>query len=252
MPIVVDTEEKYPAFDKIPRLNREFWITEKIDGTNGLIQIRELEPGDYTPSGNGEYAIQPGERVVAPSSPDGTAYGVRAGSRNKWLTVYEDNFGFAEWVHENALTLAVDLGKGRHYGEFYGRGIQRTYGLDGRRFALFNAKRWHETEFTTPKLEVAPVVSVATHSLSFEAHVAVESLREFGSLAVDGWPDPEGVVIYHTAAKQSFKVTLHNDDGGKAQAASAQGVVQKLAEQAVKPHLYVPGDDWLDVPVGAI
>ncbi len=43
---------EYPAFGKIPRLNREVVITEKIDGTNGLISI-ERAPSRSTPATTG-------------------------------------------------------------------------------------------------------------------------------------------------------------------------------------------------------
>jgi hypothetical protein len=33
----------YPAFGKIPRLHRPVVITEKIDGTNGLMSIQKID-----------------------------------------------------------------------------------------------------------------------------------------------------------------------------------------------------------------
>jgi hypothetical protein len=36
-------------------------------------------------------------------------------------------------------------------------------------------------------------------------------LHAFGSAAAPGFMKPEGVVIYHTAANQLFKVTLEGD-----------------------------------------
>ena len=52
-----------------------------------------------------------------------------------------DNHGFARWVSENAEEL-LKLGEGRHYGEWHGKGIQRGYGLEEKRFSLFNVTRW--------------------------------------------------------------------------------------------------------------
>ena len=40
-------------------------------------------------------------------------------------------------------------------------------------------------------------------------------LRTFGSVAVPSFMDPEGVVIYHEAAKQYFKVTVKDDEKPK-------------------------------------
>ena len=71
-------------------------------------------------------------------SDDGVVY---AQSRTRILTPDFDNFGFARWVSENDLLLAK-LGRGLHFGEWWGRGIQRGYGLEGKRFSLFNTHRW--------------------------------------------------------------------------------------------------------------
>jgi hypothetical protein len=47
---------------------------------------------------------------------------------------------------------------------------------------------------------------------------AVEKLRREGSLAVPGFMQPEGVIVYHSAARQCFKVLLENDDKAKGEA----------------------------------
>ncbi|MGR6999960.1 hypothetical protein ACU686_20760 [Yinghuangia aomiensis] len=69
---------------------------------------------------------------------------IRAGSRSRWIHPGDDNYGFASWVRDNAEELAAGLGVGAHYGEWYGRRIQRGYGLTDRAFALFNAARWYD------------------------------------------------------------------------------------------------------------
>jgi len=43
----------------------------------------------------------------------------------------------------------------------------------------------------------------------------MSGLRIFGSVAAPGFPDPEGIMVYHTAASQLFKKTLEGDEGGK-------------------------------------
>src|SRR5690606_23517611 len=68
--------------------------------------------------------------------------GIYAGSRNRWLTPDKDNFGFARWVAERAEALIPVLGPGLHYGEWWGKGIQRGYGVENKRFSLFNTARW--------------------------------------------------------------------------------------------------------------
>lgn len=84
----------FEEFPKIPRLRRGVTITEKIDGTNGQIFIDE--------EGN-----------------------IKAGSRSRWITPEDDNYGFARWVAEHADELR-ELGHGRHFGEWWGRASSAT------------------------------------------------------------------------------------------------------------------------------
>lgn len=44
----------------------------------------------------------------------------------------------------------------------------------------------------------------------------LQNLRIAGSVAAPGFDRPEGIVVYHTAANQCFKVTLENDEMPKA------------------------------------
>ena len=101
----------FEAFESIARLSRNCVISEKIDGTNA--QVCVLEDG----------------RVLA-------------GSRTRLITPEDDNMGFARWVAEHADELRTGLGPGKHYGEWWGSGIQRRCGLKEKRFSLFNAGRW--------------------------------------------------------------------------------------------------------------
>lgn len=50
-----------------------------------------------------------------------------------------------------------------------------------------------------------------------EIRWALEALRYHGSRASLGFDNPEGVVIFHTAAQQMFKVTLEKDEAPKGQ-----------------------------------
>lgn len=184
----------HPAFPKIPRLNREIIITEKIDGTNAIIHIDE----------SGE---------------------IFAGSRNRWLTPQNDNYGFAVWVEGNRDEL-LKLGPGTHYGEWWGAGIQRRYGLTEKRFSLFNVNRWRAVDggicnITDPLgvsvirgLYVVPVLASGPFDSTFIASV-LENLKTNGSVAVPGFMQPEGVVVFHTTSKQLFKVTCVNDESPK-------------------------------------
>lgn len=194
--------DKYPAFGKIPRLNRTAIITEKLDGTNALVEVREIDP-------NAPLLVQTiGFELVDAGH---ALYGVRAGSRNRWITPEDDNFGFAAWVRAHAAEL-TQLGPGLHYGEWYGKGIQRGYGLDEKRFALFNSDRWTDPTHRPACCDVVPVLErSAGHQLSDYVDDALVTLRYGGSKAVPGYMRPEGVVVYHTAAGQYFKVLLEGD-----------------------------------------
>lgn len=171
---------EFTAFPKIARLNRECVITEKIDGTNASICILE----------NGEMLI---------------------GSRSRWITPADDNFGFARWAEENRADL-MTLGPGHHYGEWWGSGIQRGYGLVKglKRFSLFNVSRWSDPEIRPSCCHVVPVLHHGTFA-TLEIESCLSFLRSDGSLAAPGFMKPEGIIIWHTAARTLFKVTLERD-----------------------------------------
>ena len=125
------TEIVFEDFPKIARLNRQCIISEKIDGTNGCIYIGGTD-GQGGREGEGAIYFHDG-------------YFIHAGSRSQWITPENDNHGFAKWVVEHGEEL-IKLGPGRHFGEWWGSGIQRGYGLSGgeKRFSLFNVSRWDE------------------------------------------------------------------------------------------------------------
>lgn len=206
----------FESFAKIPRLNRDIIITEKIDGTNAQILI------------DGGPVLALGSYGLAPAVATVGGLNLYAGSRSRFLTLDYDNFGFAAWVRENAEEL-VKLGPGRHFGEWWGQGIQRGYGLKERRFSLFNVGRWIPEVvyfYGEPVVPFVPgepppacchVVPVLARGLFTTECVyeALNMLRSHGSLAAPGWSLPEGIVIYHTAANQLFKVTLEGDEKPK-------------------------------------
>ena len=172
----------FKAFSKIPRLNRLMVVTEKIDGTNALVWISD----DLSEA--------------------------KAGQRTMWIPWPNgrDNFGFGQWVKEHEEELK-QLGPGYHYGEWYGLGIQRGYGLKEKRFALFRAPK----EGAVPECcEVVPTLFEGDFSTE-AVGLLVGKLRLSGSVAVPGYMLPEGVVVYHTASGQSFKVTCENDERPK-------------------------------------
>jgi hypothetical protein len=185
----------FVPYPKTPRLKRDIIITEKIDGTNAQIVIRREETG-----------VGIGNAIVTHTS-DGF-FSIRAGSRNRWITPEDDNYGFAGWVQRNADDL-ITLGEGQHFGEWWGLGIQRGYNQDRKRFSLFNTARWGKHNPSTPAS--CDVVPVLAHTQLDGVQEALTRLKLYGSVAAPGWFNPEGIIVYHSAAKQSFKVLLEND-----------------------------------------
>jgi hypothetical protein len=193
---------EFQPFPKLPRLRRGCVITEKVDGTNAQIVI--------TPEG-----------------------GIFAASRTRYITPERDNFGFAAWVERNRDEL-LTLGPGRHFGEWYGLGIQRGYGLNEKRFALFNVGRWTGKDGHTNRPACCGVVPILHAGPFTDAHVreCLDYLRASGSRIVPGFLRPEGIVVLHSASGQSFKATIENDESPKDLAAS--GITINLTGLAVE------------------
>ena len=198
---------QFEGFPKLSRLLRPCVITEKLDGTNAQVFIRVLKGDEEMPTDTPMVAVRCNLILYA-------------GSRTRYLTPEADNFGFAAWVKAHAHELC-GLGAGRHFGEWWGHKIQRGYGLEGRRFSLFNTHRWgpgRDLE-TFPKeapacCSVVPVLHRGVFSTEVVSNV-LDDLKSQGSRAVPGYRDPEGVVIDHEAAGMSFKVTLEHDEAPK-------------------------------------
>lgn len=197
---------EFQAFPKMQRLydsSKGVSITEKGDGSNGGLHIQ-----------------------------DGELVGVQ--SRKRLITPEDDNFGFARWAYSNAEGLARVLGDGTHYGEWMGKGIQRGYGLDEKRFALFNAVRWLEPvrdwvdgswvehkvpdEFAqVPGLTVVPELfrgsiepkdplHPSDDGLDDAVEYALTLLKAEGSRFNPGFDRPEGVVVFFIDSRTGFKV----------------------------------------------
>lgn len=211
----------FQEFPKMARLSRDIVITEKIDGTNAQIAIVELEgysiPGALYESGG---------------------LAMFAGSRTRWITPEDDNYGFAKWAKEHAEELLL-LGPGRHFGEWWGQGIQRNYSMTEKRFSMFNVARWalHGTEpkqtptsdpnvFKTqdvlpPCCGLVPVLyegPMEEFGVMKGVKAALHQLQTEGSAAAPGYMSPEGIVVFHTAANMGFKKTLEKDEVPKSKA----------------------------------
>jgi hypothetical protein len=169
---------EFIKFPKIPRLSRDIVVTEKIDGTNAQICI----------------------------SKDGLS--LQPGSRNRWITPENDNDGFAKWCETNKTEL-LQLGPGRHFGEWWGQGIKRNYGLTEKRFSLFNVHRWENKRPTC--CHVVPVLYRGIFNTNQIENI-IEFLRKKGSLANPGFMNPEGIVVFHVAGNFGFKKAIVRDE----------------------------------------
>lgn len=169
-------ENEFKEFPKITRFyEQDVCITEKIDGTNGLVWISE------------DLSI------------------VRAGSRSRWISTTEDNYGFARFVDENAEELKK-LGAGYHYGEWWGQGIQRKYGMDRKVFSLFNVNKWSDETLRPSCCDVVPVL--------YNGEVTAEIIDQFSrplpeSIAAKkygvSFTNTEGAMMYFTKGGVYFK-----------------------------------------------
>lgn len=205
--------EPYIEFPKIPRLSRECVITEKIDGTNALIEITPYDDMCGVPKGT---IIQGRD----------ARFDFQVGSRTRWITPESDNFGFARWCYDNTEKL-IRLGPGRHFGEWWGQGVGRRYEMDQKVFSLFNSFRWVEVgqpqgekQATAPDCcRVVPILYRGVFSME-AVDETLNGLKERGSIAAPGFMNPEGIIVYHEAAKTYFKKTLDKDDEYKGKSAT--------------------------------
>jgi len=215
---------EFIAFPKLHRLMRGEWVvSEKLDGTNACVQVTlagELLPENYS------YSTAHGAAGwVAENNPqfahvevDNVYYVVAAQSRKRMITPEDDNYGFARWVYDNAEGLARALGPGAHFGEWWGQGVQRRYGMDRKLFSLFNTGRWsedlavHEDKTEVSGLRVVPVLATiqAHDAEAFEE--VTDRLRMTGSIAAPGFMDPEGVVVFDTGNRTMGKWTFKGDE----------------------------------------
>lgn len=230
MNTIIPSTLDFNAWPKTPRLYRDAIATEKLDGSNAQVAILPATPREIEESNKHALAA-----FMDPASPTGY-YLMFAGSRNRWVTPSSDNYGFAAWVLENHLALK-QLGEGRHFGEWWGRGINRNYGLTERRFSLFNTIRWCLHNATPERIPngnptapvkyqqplpqcvgLVPVIERGTFCSAL-VETAIARLMLEGSHAAPGFRNPEGIVVFHTAANHGFKVLIENDDKPKGEVA---------------------------------
>lgn len=188
----ITDQREFVAWPKIARLNRPMFVTEKIDGTNAAVVVTE----------------------------DGEVY---AQSRTRVITPGDDNHGFASWVFEHHDELRDQLGPGRHFGEWWGSGIQARYKghipQGEKRFSLFNVSRWTANDDDSWRCIEAPlcfVVPTLIEDCLFDTELIAESIEwlKKGSYACPG-AEAEGIIVWHSAGRDYYKVTLLKDEEWK-------------------------------------
>jgi hypothetical protein len=229
---------EFKSFGKIPRLFRDCVITEKIDGTNAAVGIIKVGPASIGHPDLDSPAVtivtfSESEKMDGGKVP-AVSFAVYAQSRRRVISPFDDNYNFAQWVADNAVTLVRDLGPGLHFGEWWGQGIQRNYGQRQKIFSLFNVHKWEGAAeyFETPNMRVVPVVDRHTFDTGVVRN-ALDTLLLEGSLAAPGYGNPEGVVVFHPQAGALFKATLENDCLPKSLAQQVASVSEMRRELAV-------------------
>jgi len=168
---------EFKAWPKITRENPfSVTVTEKIDGTNACIIIN-----------------------------DGNIVGVQ--SRKRFITVHDDNYGFAAWVEDNKAEL-LGLGDGYHYGEWAGLGIQKNpLGLDRKRLFLFNTYRWNINNPNLPSCcDVVPVL--------FQGELKPDTIPLLlAGMELEIPLVREGVVVYYHVFRKYTKHTVKSPNG---------------------------------------
>lgn len=164
---------EFKPWPKIVRIEnkRAPVFTEKLDGTNACIAIGE----------DGSFHCQ---------------------SRNKIIGIHDDNYGFANWVEANKEEV-LKLGPGYHFGEWWGFGIQRGYGMTEKKFSLFNTRRWGEHNPPPAGIGVVPMIRASS------IEEAKEILVSNGSFAAPGFMNVEGLVMYEPDTDTCFKIIIN-------------------------------------------
>lgn len=156
---------EFNSYPKIERIGKLFMqITQKIHGTNAQVCIQKI----------------------------GDGFVVKAGSRTRWITPQDDNYGFAKFVDENSVELIEKLGEGTHFGEWAGPGINSGEGLSERTFILFDF--WKYSDDLPKQVRKVPVLYQGP--LSMEAiEQFSELLKKNGSYLNPDFKRIEGIVI---------------------------------------------------------
>jgi len=175
--------KKYPKIYK--KHNVRMSITQKIHGSNAQIIINNI--------GDDQNPI----------------YDVKAGSRSRVLYLGDDNFGFARFVNDNKLELAMFFGEGIHYGEWAGKGINSSEGLDDKYFVSFEWYLFKDNVLPPSHVMKVPVLYDGNVDFN-KINDCMDDLKTNGSKLVKGFMRPEGVVV--DVGEQKLKYVFDNEE----------------------------------------
>lgn len=104
------------------------------------------------------------------------------------------------------------------------RASSAATGLNEKRLSLFNVSRWKAPDngFLLHECGVYVVPTLAISEDHAEIERCLRDLSQGGSAAEPGFMHPEGVVVYHTASQNLYKVLIENDDVPKGKVGSGQ------------------------------
>lgn len=201
----------FTAWPKTPRYKDVPFciITEKIDGTNGCVIVKDNE-------------------VVGAQSRNRMLIAKKDGDK-EWQR-YGDNMGFGEWVINNSSYLA-NLGNGYHYGEWAGPGIQKNpHKFEEKRFFLFDVLRYENHPYVTepcPPEEAWSCIfkwdwfyhgtncSVVDELYRGPIYndVVYDIMSQLKNKASDYGYEPEGIIIHYPQFNHREKLTFRNQEG---------------------------------------
>jgi hypothetical protein len=170
-------ELEFKPWPKIARFSQnQIVVTEKIDGTNACVVIKD-------------------KNIIA------------CQSRNNFITPENDNMGFARWAWGNEEEL-VKLGEGHHFGEWAGPGIQKNpHNLLEKTFFLFNVFR--PIESIPEIVKRVPIL----YQGSYSDKVIEETMLSLLKRSKEEKYTPEGIIIYFMNTRTYMKHTFRNTEG---------------------------------------
>lgn len=201
------TFEKWPS---IPRwANDTVTITEKLDGTNAAVIILPYSP-DH------ELMIQDGYAKCMAYDDETRVemFTFAVQSRKRFIKPGKDtdNAGFAAWAWEWSGVLIETLGYGKHYGEWWGRGIQRGYDRPGKKFSLFSPWRYDTVDLSKVEdLDLVPTLYKGGAEGYLALDLIIATLEKEGSKAAPGFMRPEGAILQSALTGAKYKAFTWDD-----------------------------------------